>query len=591
MIATALVIAVLVAVALCVWLLGKLLAIVFPQGTSGTVRVAALGITLVLWSGSIRATLDVLYKLARMLVDHVRGVATTEDWFDILIKAPFLHLLFALIMLFLLIRALQSLSTGVKPTWLTTLQKFPSPFWQNSLVLIVFFVGIYLSVASLCTIPSLQINQPFTDTERNQIVSQINGYKTADDTFRRVFPETLPPRIDEFAYLRGIVAAAPGGKKIPFDCPTQEKASSSPMPTSPQVTSPAAVVPVVPTPTPSTPAGNTITAKAAADRSDLKIQEPGSDPQQRLLIIEAIEEYDKFRCDSLSSYQAMRREVLNGEKAEGEKATSEIESNIAFRLTGRDRGKYIYDLKIAYQNLIGESQAILSRCMSEVQTSSTYWQKAAQTLEISLDPRRPAQSAFQPGLFESTRGEDFCHAPLPMLSTIDASTLDPQLGIFSNVFGWLEHSNSLALGVICGMLGVGLVGCIVSSFVRQQPARQAGEPWIADTFPVIVRGFTAAIVVYLAIEGGLNIFSTTSTQANPYVLLFACLVGAVFSEDVWVAAHKRLESADSRSPSGGQKPTGPVNKVPPADQSLRTSKASPDAENKPSVDGAAPEKP
>ena len=99
------------------------------------------------------------------------------------------------------------------------------------------------------------------------------------------------------------------------------------------------------------------------------------------------------------------------------------------------------------------------------------------------------------------------------------------------------------------MLGVGLVGCIVSTFVRQQRTRGVNDPWVSDVFPVVVRGFTAAVVVYLAVEGGLNVFGTDSNQPNPYVLLFACLVGAVFSEDVWVRARKQLHSADIRDAS------------------------------------------
>ena len=66
----------------------------------------------------------------------------------------------------------------------------------------------------------------------------------------------------------------------------------------------------------------------------------------------------------------------------------------------------------------------------------------------------------------------------------------------------------------------------------------------------MVRGFTAAVVVYLAVEGGLNIFSAGSNQANPYVLLFVCMVGAVFSEDVWVIARRNLPAAEKGHYSG-----------------------------------------
>ena len=63
---------------------------------------------------------------------------------------------------------------------------------------------------------------------------------------------------------------------------------------------------------------------------------------------------------------------------------------------------------------------------------------------------------------------------------------------------------------------------------------------VHDLPGVVIRGLSAAIVVFLAVEGGLAIFASGMAQPNPYVLLFTCLVGAVFSEDVWDWAHKQL---------------------------------------------------
>ena len=56
----------------------------------------------------------------------------------------------------------------------------------------------------------------------------------------------------------------------------------------------------------------------------------------------------------------------------------------------------------------------------------------------------------------------------------------------------------------------------------------------------MIRGFSAAVVVFLAVEGGLAIFAADRPEPNPYVLLLTCLVAAVFSEDVWEWAHKNL---------------------------------------------------
>jgi hypothetical protein len=46
--------------------------------------------------------------------------------------------------------------------------------------------------------------------------------------------------------------------------------------------------------------------------------------------------------------------------------------------------------------------------------------------------------------------------------------------------------------------------------------------------------------VFLAVVGGLAIFSSGNAEPNPYVLLLTCLIAAVFSETVWVWAQKEL---------------------------------------------------
>jgi hypothetical protein len=104
------------------------------------------------------------------------------------------------------------------------------------------------------------------------------------------------------------------------------------------------------------------------------------------------------------------------------------------------------------------------------------------------------------------------------------------------------QSNDLTL--IVGMLGFGLFGAAISSFVKEQSRRVLSEPPIdsnVNISSVMVRGLSAAVVVFLAVKGGLAIFTVGSQDPNAYVLFFACLVGAVFSEKVWGWASKIIE--------------------------------------------------
>ena len=115
-----------------------------------------------------------------------------------------------------------------------------------------------------------------------------------------------------------------------------------------------------------------------------------------------------------------------------------------------------------------------------------------------------------------------------------------QWGIFGLISGWLLRANSYALILITGMLGFGLLGSLISSVVREHSQRKAGEPLVTDLASAVIRGLSAAVVVFLSVKGGLAVFATEEVEPNSYALFFTCLVGAVFSENIWEWARVKL---------------------------------------------------
>ncbi|WP_437304303.1 hypothetical protein [Sorangium sp. So ce388] len=121
-----------------------------------------------------------------------------------------------------------------------------------------------------------------------------------------------------------------------------------------------------------------------------------------------------------------------------------------------------------------------------------------------------------------------------------------ELGPFGFIARWLVLTDSVALALITGLVGCGLLGSVVSTFVRKRivtaPQNTIAESDSAfyELLSVIVRGVSAAFVVFLAAKGGLAIIAANGTQPNPYVLLLACILAAVFSERVWTWAEKKL---------------------------------------------------
>ncbi|MBN1207425.1 MAG: hypothetical protein JXB05_21285 [Myxococcaceae bacterium] len=120
---------------------------------------------------------------------------------------------------------------------------------------------------------------------------------------------------------------------------------------------------------------------------------------------------------------------------------------------------------------------------------------------------------------------------------------------------WILESESEPLALIVGMIGFGLLGSVVSSFIRSQKTalRENQSLKFFDILGVILRGVSAAVVVFLGVQSGLSIFGGGGQQQphlSPYVVLLACLVAAVFSEDAWAIARRRFRSyvGEDRSP-------------------------------------------
>jgi len=170
----------------------------------------------------------------------------------------------------------------------------------------------------------------------------------------------------------------------------------------------------------------------------------------------------------------------------------------------------------------------------------------------SLSPAKDGQSAnvyfetfslFNPAhIINETiiTARDGFRAPDPG-SLPDPPKPGSQWGIFGMISGWLLRTNSYALILITGMLGFGLFGSVISSFVREYGQRKPGEPFVKDLASAVIRGLSAAVVVFLAVKGGLAVFTNQEVEPNSYVLFFTCLVGAVFSENIWEWAREQLK--------------------------------------------------
>jgi hypothetical protein len=135
------------------------------------------------------------------------------------------------------------------------------------------------------------------------------------------------------------------------------------------------------------------------------------------------------------------------------------------------------------------------------------------------------------GFAESCNGS----IPLTLACPVKADA-SWRLGLLRPLFGWAYRIDSLSVVLLVGMLGFGLLGSALTVIIN--PTRwSAGGAMLSG---LIVRGSSAALVVFLAVQGGLAVFAGKEASPNPYALLLTCFLAAVFSEQVWRWARRFL---------------------------------------------------
>ncbi len=139
---------------------------------------------------------------------------------------------------------------------------------------------------------------------------------------------------------------------------------------------------------------------------------------------------------------------------------------------------------------------------------------------------------YEPLYMENSEKFNFINLPKPPEPGSD-------LGIFNMFTGWLFNTGSSSLVIIIGLIGFGLLGAAGSTFIREREKNDQ-KALIDDFTGVLVKGFTAAIVVFLGVQGGLSILTTDPGDLNSHALFFVTFVAAVFSDEAWGWAKKRF---------------------------------------------------
>lgn len=449
----------------------------------------------------------------------------------------------------------QMFSIGQQPEQFSLFSRFSAWFRADSkrsqdiLLWLTIAAGAYLSLAAIIATGELKTPGSLSAAEQKTFSDQLTDIlepqekvdksvaepvfsaKTALDEMEAVLITASTHAANETLMPTGARTARPAG--MPAE-PTNVAANAAVITANPPV--PADAQAAVPTPPPGSRADQEalpITKKEDAAKTPViltNLAELQSWVSQSKSLLESVAEKWKNKSKGLLDF---RERLQNTSKEHFEEHAEDM--------TSRGRKRFARDLLQAnlenwseWKRELGYLRGRLNYLDRGLEEEARSFLSAYNRGEISSTNyyvRRPPVELL---MMDEYDRETSMTLPLPS----EASLLGP----FQYIADWLVDVDSLALTLVTGMLGFGIVGSATSSFVKQKQVRAAGGPLVPDLASVIIRGMSAAVVVFLSVKGGLAIFSAAETDPNAYVLFFTCFAGAVFSENIWEWAKEKLVS-------------------------------------------------
>ncbi len=262
----------------------------------------------------------------------------------------------------------------------------------------------------------------------------------------------------------------------------------------------------------------------------------------------------------MQTYKTFLENVKVQQKSTMNSAIQTYEVGNLDRKGNKERVQYFLEISDWYNNQSSALDRDLSGCLRRIQEMDRSWQSWADGLATSLQDARGSEGLMLSGTGPLSEAYSDALRACPISVSFEGGVParpklgeSSYLGPFGFVASWLLRTESLPLALITGLLGFGLLGSACSTFIRERIKKKDGSPLdsesgrdaggaVRDLTGIVIRGLSAAVVVFLAVEGGLAIFAAGGSEPNPYVLLLTCLVAAVFSETIWEWAQRELTS-------------------------------------------------
>lgn len=295
---------------------------------------------------------------------------------------------------------------------------------------------------------------------------------------------------------------------------------------------------------------------------------------RRQVFIMEFEGRKRYVQELQTQWTAIRSAVLNDQNSLPDRAKTLFSAGIEKGGGRKQTAKHYYDLLLWHQQRTQGGHETLYRCRN---AATIFVATASQTLD-RLRALEPVAAVEPTTIADRDNGEErqqlsrsyydaFVACRLPDDSQLSKIPERPSTADMLSTVGvwtrWLLDTEQMPVVIIVGLVGFSLLGATVSRAVRLGQEKPQAALTLDDLLIVIASGTTAAVVVFLAAYGGLALLGSSGGDPNPYIVFATCLIGAVYSEDVWAWARLKLGVRGKSPGQDGKRSTLKVTEIDP----------------------------
>lgn len=263
----------------------------------------------------------------------------------------------------------------------------------------------------------------------------------------------------------------------------------------------------------------------------------------------------------VAAWSGVRSHAANEPTSWRRQAINAFSAGLDAGMGKQQASEYYYNLLLWHQRMTQGAVNTASQCLNGIRDfgrSTAHFAESVLLLSKKIPDDSTAQTIAE-NISGISRVSDAYYQAIAFCTLSRENQDPPEKPSKSNSFGpvghwtrWLLDTGQMPVVIIVGLVGFSLLGATVSRAVRAKAENSPAGLAFEDLLTVIAGGMTAAVVVFLAAYGGLAVLGNSTGDPNPYVLFVTCLIGAVYSEDVWSWARNRLSAVQSEPNSSSR---------------------------------------